>query len=89
MVQNESHCTSFSRLGELPQPRWSANDRGSDEGYIQPKGVHNIIYALVVDGLATYHDIQYVLTLDEILDLFEILIVKSENEAYYRKSKEA
>lgn len=45
-----------------------------------------MIYNLVVNNLATYHDLMNKYDMDEIFDLCEILIVKQANEEIYKKS---
>lgn len=37
------------------------------------------MYSLVTSGLVTYADLMHKLTLEEVLDLIEILIVKESN----------
>lgn len=44
------------------------------------KNVNNYIYLLVSDGLATYTDIRYRLSIWDVLDLIEIFTVKHSNE---------
>lgn len=54
--------------------------------FLKLKTVHPMISNLVTHKIASYYDIMHKYSMDEILDLCEILIVKQENEEIYRKS---
>ena len=57
------------------------------DSYISVKSVHPLIYSLVANNMESYHNIIHNYTIDEVIDLCEILIVKQENEAKYLKSQ--
>lgn len=57
------------------------------EEYLETKYVNSMIYGLVINGLASYHDLLHKYDINEVLDLCEMLIVKQENETIFYNSK--
>lgn len=54
--------------------------------YLKTKTVHPMVYGLIVNKIASYYDIMYKHSIDDVIDMCEILIVKQENEAMYKES---
>lgn len=47
---------------------------------ITPKSVPNWVYGLVTSKLATFYEIKYLMSIWDVLDLIEILVVQSSNQ---------
>lgn len=54
--------------------------------YMKTKTVHPLIYGLVINKIASYYEIMHIYSMDDIIDMCEILIIKLENEAMYKES---
>lgn len=48
--------------------------------YNQPKRIHPIIYALIINKFATYYELKYKYDIYEILDLYEVCMVSLYNK---------
>lgn len=73
--------TSFYRVQSLPRPIETAReDKGLGGQKAQRPTVSPYVSALVSAGLSSYYEIKYQLNAMEVLDLVEVLILKSNQE---------
>ena len=79
MFQKRCINASFYRIQNIPEFH-ERNKRGvSDNELIKPIEVSSWLYSLIAGGYATYYEIKYKLTVWDVLDICEIMVVKESN----------
>lgn len=88
MDDGERGNCGFSEIQRIDRENSLGGPSSSDSsGLTSTKRVHPIAYVLITNRLTSYKDLKYNLTVDDMLDLYEICMVNLHNKSTLVENK--